>query len=400
MLMRYALGNKCIMDHTLSDSVINKLHTPAFIIDEDIIEKKLSWVRFLKCKLNCKVLYTLKPLILKEVLQSMSSHLNGFSASSLFEARLAADVIGKTGTLHYTSPGLEIKDFLPLNELCDYIAFNSLSQASQLEKWLSKETQYGLRINPQKSYVEDARYDPCCQYSRLGISLKQLHACVKENSSLLSYISGIHFHSNCDSVSFTPLLETIKHLLTDGGNLIKQLRWINLGGGYLWDESTDYSPFYETISLLNEQDGLEIFFEPGASLVRESGFIVAEIIDLFQIDDVPIAILNTTVNHMPEVFEYQYKPDIVGEKSEGEFTYIIQGASCLAGDIFGEYTFDKPLKVGSRLIFNHMGAYTFVKAHMFNGINLPTLYLHSKARGIYEKKQFTYDDFLSKIGEK
>jgi len=394
------MRNECIMDHIFLDLPVSELQTPAFVIDEDIIEKKLLEIRVLKNRVNCKVLYTLKSLIIKEVLHRMNAHLDGFSASSLFEAQLAADVIGKAGTIHYTSPGLQVNEFSTLSETCDYMAFNSLGQFSQSKKMLSKKTNYGLRINPQKSYVSDPRYDPCCKNSRLGISLKQLHDFQEQEPFVLKGISGIHFHSNCDSTSFVPLLETVTHLLKENKNLMKQIKWMNLGGGYLFEDSTDYLPFYETVSLLKERYDLEVFVEPGASLVRESGFIVASVIDLFQADGVNIAILNTTVNHMPEVFEYQYRPDIVGESSNGKFTYLINGASCLAGDVFGEYTFDEPLKVDDRLIFNHMGAYTFVKMHMFNGINLPTIYLHSKARGLVKKKQFVYEDFLLKIGER
>ena len=341
------------------------------MIDEDIIEKNCRDFQILKNQIDCKILYTLKSLIIKEILLRMNAHLNGFSASSLFEAQIAADVIGKAGTIHYTSPGLQAHEFSTLSEICDYIAFNSLGQFSRLKKNLSNQTSYGLRVNPQKSYVNDPRYDPCCKNSRLGINFKQLNDFLGQDPSALKNISGIHFHSNCDSTSFNPLLETVTHLLKTNEDLIKQLKWMNLGGGYLFENSTDYTPFYETVSLLKEQYDLEVFVEPGASLVRESGFIVSSIIDLFQIEDVNIAILNTTVNHMPEVFEYQCKPKIAGENCNGKFTYLLQGASCLAGDVFGEYTFNEPLKVDDRLIFIHMGAYTFVKTHMFNGINLP-----------------------------
>jgi len=380
------------------DLPLSKLHTPAFVINEDMIEKKMSAIQLLKEEVDCNVLYTLKPLIIKEILTRMVPYLNGFSASSLFEARIAADVIGSDGTIHYTSPGLTANDFSQLNELCDYIAFNSLTQFSQFKNSLSKQTHYGLRINPQKSFVDDPRYDPCGKHSRLGISLKQLNDFLEQNPTALKNISGIHFHSNCDSPSLSPLLETVIHLLRNSEHFIKQLKWINLGGGYLFEVTTDYTPLYEAVSLLR-QHGLQVFIEPGATLVRESGFIVATIIDLFESEDAHIAILDTTVNHMPEVFEYQYKPDILEENPDGKYTYLLQGASCLAGDVFGKYTFDKPLEIGYRLVFKDMGAYTFVKNHMFNGINLPTLYLFSKARGLYKKKQYSYEDFLSRIGE-
>ena len=55
--------------------------------------------------------------------------------------------------------------------------------------------------------------------------------------------------------------------------------------------------------------------------------------------------------------------------------YHIVGCSCLSGDLFGEYYFVEPLSIGSHIIFENVGAYMQVKANMFNGINLPSVYL-------------------------
>ena len=103
---------------------------------------------------------------------------------------------------------------------------------------------------------------------------------------------------------------------------------------------------------------------------------------------------------MPEVFEYQYRPSIMQESETGKYRYILGGASCLAGDLFGEYSFDEPLKVGSKIVFEDMGAYTLVKAHMFNGINLPTIYLQNMDGELELIREFDYEDFLSRCGAK
>jgi carboxynorspermidine decarboxylase len=102
---------------------------------------------------------------------------------------------------------------------------------------------------------------------------------------------------------------------------------------------------------------------------------------------------------MPEVFEYQYKPKVSNSTRNGKYKYILAGASCLAGDIFGEYSFKTPLMIGSRIVFEEMGAYTMVKANMFNGINLPSIYLLDSDQNLKLIKQFSYEDFLSRCGE-
>jgi carboxynorspermidine decarboxylase len=221
---------------------------------------------------------------------------------------------------------------------------------------------------------------------------------MEDDPSMLRGIEGLHFHSNCDSSDFGQLLKTVTHLDTQLGDLLSRMRWINIGGGYLFEESQNLDPLYEALTLLKGKYDLEVFIEPGAALIRDAGYIVSSVLDIFESDAKRIAILDTAVNHMPEVFEYQFEPDVIGHRDEGEHEYILAGCTCLSGDVFGEYRFDELLEIGSRVIFSNMGAYTLVKAHMFNGVNLPTIYSLTESGELVMKKRFSYEDFASRCG--
>jgi carboxynorspermidine decarboxylase len=104
------------------------------------------------------------------------------------------------------------------------------------------------------------------------------------------------------------------------------------------------------------------------------------------------------VNHLPQVFEYQYRPAIVSSRPDAPYEYLIAGRSCLAGDLFGEYRFATPLEIGSIVTFSGVGSYTLVKSQMFNGINLPTIYF-MRASGELEKiREYGFSDFWSRSG--
>jgi len=175
--------------------------------------------------------------------------------------------------------------------------------------------------------------------------------------------------------------------------LLERASWINLGGGYLVDEETDFRPLAEAISILSGQFGLQVFIEPGTGIINSAGSFVSRVIDLFESDGKIVVILDTTVNHMPEVFEYQFKPDVSNAVLDGLFKYVLAGCSCLAGDVFGEYAFEQPLEIGSTIVFANLGAYSLVKAHMFNGINLPNIYSLSSSGELSLSKTFSYSDF-------
>jgi carboxynorspermidine decarboxylase len=373
--------------------------TPAFVYDEGTLAAAAAALARLAREAGCRALYTLKPLNLPDVLRLLAPHVDGFSASSLFEATLARDAIGRGGTVHLTTPGLRGEEMGALADVCDYIAFNSLGQWSRLSGAAAGRASFGLRVNPELSFIEDERYDPCRRHSKLGVPLAQLAAAAESDAGTLAGLRGLHFHTNCDSGAFAPLLATVRRIEQRLRGLLERLEWMNLGGGYLYGSAADEECLAEAVSLLRGRYGLEVFVEPGAAVARGAACLVASVIDLFDSGGKAVAVLDTTVNHVPEAFEYQWSPPVAGASPGGAHRYVLAGCTCLAGDLFGEYAFDAPLELGSRVVFPQAGAYTTVKWHWFNGVRLPSLYARDAAGRTVLKKRFTYDDFLLLSGE-
>lgn len=369
---------------------------PAYIYNEKHILSNLD--NLLKINSECKILFSIKAFSVLNGLELFSVHGDGFSVSSFFEAKLARDILGDKKKVYFTSPGLRPDEIEKVTDLYDYISFNSLSQWERFHDKVSNKVSCGLRVNTQLPFVKDNRYNPCRKNSKLGVPLDKLASISNNGNKVLRGLKGIHFHTNCESTNFNHLLKTVKHLDAHIPRLLEQIEWANLGGGYLFDESKNTDKLIEAISYLKDRYDVEIFIEPGKGIVGKAGYIVSSVVDIFESDGKNVAVLDTTVNHMPEVFEYQFKPDIMEESVKGKYKYILAGASCLAGDLFGEYSFDKPLEIGSRIVFENMGAYTLVKANMFNGINLPSIYVYTQDGRLELIKHFTYEDYISRCG--
>ncbi len=374
------------------------IDTPAFVMDQGRVTHTVDVVKGLIAGTGCSVLYALKAQSHTDTLRTMQGRVAGFSASSLFEAELARSILGEGGSVHITTPGFRPDEMARLNEVCDYIALNSLSQLSRFVPALSGAS-VGLRVNPELSFVKDARYDPCRTHSKLGVPVSQLARVVDTDFQDLSRVHGIHFHSNCDSASFDPLLKTVRRVSKKIDRLLHQVSWVNLGGGYLFPENANVEALSEAIALLSNRYEVEVFIEPGAALVRQAGSLVSSVVDLVNNGRETLAVLDTSVNHMPEIYEYQYKPNVTGHVDKGKCRYRLVGSTCLAGDIFGDYAFEAPLEFGSRVVFADMGAYTTVKAHMFNGVNLPSIYSVTETGEFVLRKQFTYRDFVDHCGK-
>ena len=371
----------------------NLVTSPAFVFDKNSIVKNLVELVKIREQSGCKVLYSIKALPLELVLNEAIEYLDGFSVSSLFEARLAKEILGDNGTIHITTPGIRDDEFKEIASLCSHISFNSINQYQRLQGFETKQRSLGLRINPKLSFAKDLRFDPCRPYSKLGVDIDL----VKE---LPAKIEGIHFHTVFSSKNYLPLEKTIELLEHKLGNKLAQLKWLNFGGGYLYNRIANHQPFVELVKRLRSEYELDVYIEPGKAIIGDAGYLVSTVIDRFSSDGKEIAVLDTNVNHNPEVFEYQRKPEIFEQGMNGDYSFILVGSSCLAGDVFGEYQFKNKLVVGDRIVFLNVGAYCLVKANQFNGYNLPDIYVLNKQNNMSLIRRNTYQDFREQWVEK
>ena len=374
------------------------IETPGILFDIAELKHCARRVRSIVRESGGRLLYAVKACHTAALLEVLSDFVDGFSASSVFEAMISRQFCATQQSIHLTNPGLRESDFNRTVSLCDYVSFNSLGQLRRSRELATDQYKIGLRINPGVSFLTDRRYDPCRRRSKLGVPLDEIATLPSSCPLELGTLTGLLVHNNCDSDDFSELLETVRALDERASSVLSRVRWINLGGGYLYSAETSIQPYLDAVDLLQSKYALDVFVEPGAAFVRSSGSLVSAVVDIFERDGRLVAVLDTSVNHLPEVFEYQFEPDVEGHVENGRFTYLLAGCSCLAGDLFGVYSFDEPLEVGSRVVFRNAGAYSIVKAHMFNGINLPNIYLLTEKDELVLVKRFTYEDFASRCG--
>jgi carboxynorspermidine decarboxylase len=373
----------------------NALPSPCYIVDERLLKRNLQIIDSVQQRTGCNILLALKGFSMYSVFPIVAQYLKGIAASSLFEAKLGYEEMGKE--VHVYSPAYIEEEFDELLDYCDHIIFNSFDQWNKykyrVKNTNSRKIECGIRINPGYSEVNTPIYNPCYQYSRLGVTLANFRP------EYLDGLDGLHFHTLCEQNSDT-LERTIKVVEEKFGQYISRMKWLNLGGGHhITRPDYDIETLVRIITYLKDKYSIDIYLEPGEAIALNTGYLVTEVLDVVD-NEMKIAILDASAAcHMPDVLEMPYRPEIIGAGKAGEYayTYRLGGNTCLAGDIIGDYSFNEPLKPGDRLVFCDMAHYTMVKNNTFNGVNLPSIAVFTETEGIKVLKSFDYGDYKSRL---
>ncbi len=375
----------------LYDALLS-LPTPCYVVDEERLTRNLRTLRAVADEAGCKILLAQKAFSMYAVYPLIGQYLCGTAASGLYEARLGREEMG--GETHVFSPAYTQADFPEILSLCDHIVFNSFAQLQQFGPQAVKAGKHcGIRVNPECSTQAHAIYDPCAPFSRLGVTRANFR------TDLLSGIDGLHFHTLCEQNS-DALVTTLAAMEARFGDILPRMGWVNFGGGHhVTKPGYDIPALVAAVRRFREKYGVTVYLEPGEAVALNAGFLTARVIDVVD-NGMKIAVLDASAAcHMPDVLEMPYRPPLhgAGEPGEKPFTYRLAGPTCLAGDVIGDYSFDRELRPGDPLVFEDMAIYTMVKNNTFNGVPLPALALRRTDGTVHTVKTFGYGDFKGRL---
>ncbi len=372
------------------DFDLSRVPSPCFVVDRAAIERNLSILKDVSDRSGAHVLSALKAFSMFALAPLVRQYLGGTCASGIYEARLGREEYG--GEVATFCAGYKASDMPQIIELSDHVIFNSPAQLNRFGPQVrAAGKQIGLRINPEHSEGEIAKYDPCAPCSRLGTPVSLL------TPEIMAQVDGIHMHTLCEQ-GFEPLARTWASVAPKLVPYLPGLTWLNFGGGHhITRADYDRDALVALIREIREAHSVDVYLEPGEAVALDAGILVGEILDLAE-NSMPLAITDISATcHMPDVIEAPYRPALLGEAEVGT-TYRLGGPSCLAGDVIGDYTWDQPLQVGQRFAFLDQGHYSMVKTNTFNGVPLPTIALwDSRTDDLRILRRFDYTDFKERL---
>ena len=373
----------------------SKLPSPCYLCEENLLENNLKILDRVQKESGAKIILALKGFAMHATFPLVGKYLQGCTASGLHEARLAREEMDKE--VHTYSPAFKDDEIEEIASISDHIVFNSPTQLFRFAKKVKEinpKVSLSLRINPEYSESPVDLYNPCGIYSRLGTTKANF------DEKVLEHIDGLNFHALCEQ-DVSALEGVLDAFESKFGSYIDTMKYINFGGGHhITRKDYDVDRLIEVIRLFKERhNNVEVYLEPGEAVGWQTGVLVSTVLDIVD-NGMKIAILDTSAEaHMPDTLAMPYRAEVrgAGQPDEKNYTYRFGGNTCLAGDIMGDYSFDKELTIGDTIIFEDQIHYTFVKNTTFNGIKLPSLAIWSKEDKLKIVKEFGYEDYRNRL---
>ena len=174
---------------------------------------------------------------------------------------------------------------------------------------------------------------------------------------------SVPLHTLCEQ-NADDLAKTLEAVEEKFGPWLSKIKWLNMGGGHhITRDDYDRELLIKCIRHIRDTYGVEVYLEPGEAIALNAGYLVTEVMDIV----------------------------------EKAFTYRLSSCTCLAGDVIGDYSFDKQIHVGDKLYFQDMAIYSMVKNNTFNGIPLPGIAVMKEDGDCELIRTFGYGDFKGRL---
>ncbi|HEX4418743.1 MAG TPA: aminotransferase class I/II-fold pyridoxal phosphate-dependent enzyme [Kofleriaceae bacterium] len=391
-------------------------HLPALVYFDRILLDVVRHFQHLTAQVpRRRCLYSLKAATFPFLLRFLRRHgIDGFDASSSTEAELARNVFGPGLDLFVTAPAASAQDLAVLRRVRPRCVH--LDSLPSLELFLdgAPELALGVRVNPGIGYSQQALHAAGGRGSRLGLPIEQL------GEALLLFRRhgrrqvGLHFHVSCEAPSFDYHAEGLRLL----DEQVKRaslagltLTHIDVGGGLLpptWDFQTDtlVPAMSDTSSqgliaavtdfMQSHRDALasdfSILFEPGDFIACAAAVMISGAVELRRTGSgADHLILDTNINHFPNVLHYGNTPEVVWPRSVGDAPVVLSGNSCLGGDNIASISIDRS-DAPACVVFSARGSYEYTQYNFFNGRFRPSVYECDLGGRLTLVKRDTIDD--------
>ncbi len=356
--------------------------TPFYYYDTGLLHKTLFAIKEVAVLFNYNIHYAVKANANERILQIISSYglgadcvsgneidqviKNGFNPKQIVFAG-----VGKTDE--------EITFAINSNIACfNCESIQELEVINDIAGSLSRKVNVALRINPNLDANTHHNITTGLNTNKFGIPYNDFLLIIEDFKKYENLnIEGLHFHIGSQITDYRVFNKLCKRVNEFNNFLLGKsvnIRHINLGGGLGIDydepenQIPDFQAYFEIFNKnLEVRTGQVIHFEPGRSIVGQSGILVTKVLYVKNNGDKKTIILDAGLTELLRPALYQSNHKIVNLTSSKELdVYDIAGPICETTDYFGRSVQLPETSRGDLLAIYSTGAYGEVMALHYN----------------------------------
>ena len=364
------VGKNLFIEKSSVASIAKKNITPFYLYSENQIKE--NYIKFSNTfrKTNPLICFAVKSNSNLSILRSLGKLGAGMDVVSGGELLKALKAGIKANKIVFSGVGKTEEELkIAINKKILLINCESESEAkiiNKIAKKLNKKVSIGFRLNPNIDAKTHKKISTGKADNKFGISIKNFSVFFKEIEKLENInLEALSVHIGSQILTDVPYKKVLSILSKLIKNLDLKLKFVDLGGGF----GINYSKKDKLINLKNYSNlvhnfskklNCKIIFEPGRSIVGNSGILVSKIQYIKEGSNKKFIILDTGMNDFMRPALYDAKHNIIpvkkiNKKMKGIMEFV--GPICESTCKFGKYKNYQKVSENDFVAITNVGAY-------------------------------------------
>ena len=363
-------GEKLFVENISVQNIARKNKTPFYLYSEQQVKK--NYLNFLKIfkNINPLICFAAKAntnLTIMKILGKLGAGADVVSGGELLKA-LKAGI--KSNKIVFSGVGKTEEELkLAIKKKILLINVESESEAILINKIGSKINKIipiGFRLNPNVDAKTHQKISTGKAENKFGVSIKNFSSFYK-NIKKFKYlkIDAISVHIGSQILSDTPYKRTLDVLSKVIKNLNIKLKYVDLGGGFgisynKKDKKINLNNYAKLVYNFKKKLNCNIIFEPGRSLVGNTGILVSRIQYIKKGLNKDFIIIDAGMNDFMRTALYDANHNIVpiiktNRKTKKPIEFV--GPICETSCKFSKYKKYHKIEEGDFVAITDVGAY-------------------------------------------
>ncbi len=354
--------------------------TPCYVYSKAAIETNYRAYETALSQWSSRICYAVKANSNLAVLNLLAKLGAGFDIVSIGELERVIRAGGDVKKVVFSGVAKrsdEIRRALVMGIDCFNIESTAeLQRLDAITREMDIHANVSLRVNPDVDAATHPYISTGLKENKFGVDIndaldiyQQIVAC----SHL--HAVGVDCHIGSQLLDLSPFQSSFEKVFTLVDQLSEagiDLKHIDIGGGLgIRYENGEQPPtmqqYAEVLTPFMQNRGVEIFIEPGRSVVGDAGVLLTRVEHIKKTRDKNFALVDAAMNDLMRPSLYTAWHDITAvEQTDGKtVSYDVVGPVCETGDFLGKER-DLSIQEGSLLAVHAVGAYGFVMSSNYN----------------------------------